>query len=345
MNGLIQAAYALPDTMPADQRAEIESLAEKLSLILDGVADPKYAKPILNWIVSSRGTKAANSITAFLADLRAMAPLFRANGLMLVPARAAALAQYIDKIATSVTPMKVTTIRRRMASITQLHKAAGLETPVRSQQVRDALARHRRAHGVRTQQAKGLRSIDVKRMLAFIGTNPAGLRDRALILIGHDTGMRASEILTLRVDQILRTEEGRGLVHLLKSKTDQDGAGVYVSISKAAVRAIDQWVLAVRLEEGYLFRGFDLDGNLRDGPLSRKSYDRIIKYWAGAIGLGEGVSTHSTRVGFAQDLLAAGKSTLQVQAAGRWKDPGQVLHYGERIAAEQSVATERFLDD
>jgi hypothetical protein len=31
--------------------------------------------------------------------------------------------------------------------------------------------------------------------------------------------------------------------------------------------------------------------------------------------------------------------------AGRWKSIGMVLHYGERIEAESSVATERFLDD
>ncbi len=57
MNDLIKGAYALPADMPAAQRAEVEHLAEQLSEILDGVADPKLAKPILDCIISSRGPK------------------------------------------------------------------------------------------------------------------------------------------------------------------------------------------------------------------------------------------------------------------------------------------------
>jgi integrase len=345
MYDLVQSAYALAPDMPTAQREEVETMAEALGQILDGVADPKLSKPILDWILSKRGVFAKNSRIAFLADLRAMAPLFRDNNLFLVPAKPAALAQYIDKIATEVTPMKPTTVRRRMASIAQLHKAAGLESPTRSQRVRDALVRHRRLMGARTQQAAPLRTADLKKMLTWMGQTPTDLRDRALLLIAHDTAMRASEILRLTVKDIQQTDKGRGLLFLERSKTDGEGQGVFIAISKTALKAIEAWVQAAGLTEGPLFRGFDLAGQVREGQLSRKSYDRIVKYWASAIGLGQGISTHSCRVGFAQDLLAAGKSTLQVQAAGRWKSPGMVLHYGERVEAEKSVATERFLDE
>jgi site-specific recombinase XerD len=345
VNELIQAAYALPPDMPAEQRVEIENLAERLAEILDGVADPKLGKPILDWIVSSRGTKAKNSINAFLSDLRAMAPLFRANNLMLVPARPAALSQYIDKIATAVLPMKATTIRRRMASVAMLHRAAGVDSPTRAQVVRDALTRHRRAKGTRTNQAAPLRTEDIKAMLNWIGKAPADLRDRAMILVAHDTAMRASELLSLKVEQVQRTDRGRGLVFLERSKTDGEGQGVFIAISKTALSAIEGWIASVGLAAGPLFRGFDLDGNLRDSALSRQSYDRIIKFRATAIGKGQGISAHSSRVGFAQDLLEKGASHLAVMQAGRWKSIGMVLHYGERIEAESSVATERFLDD
>jgi integrase len=274
-----------------------------------------------------------------------MAPLFRANKLLLVPARPAALSQYIDKIATDLVPMKATTIRRRMASVSMLHRAAGIESPTRSQLVRDALTRHRRAKGTRTNQAAPLRTEDIRQMLTWIGNAPADLRDRALILVAHDTALRASELLSLKVEQIQRTDRGRGLVFLERSKTDGEGQGVFIAISKAALAAIEGWVVSVGITVGPLFRGFDLNGNLREGPLSRQSYDRIIKFRASAIGLGAGISAHSSRVGFAQDLLAKGASHLAVMQAGRWKSIGMVLHYGERIEAEKSVATERFLDE
>ena len=99
------------------------------------------------------------------------------------------------------------------------------------------------------------------------------------------------------------------------------------------------------MRQGPLFRGFDLAGNLRDGALSRQSYDRIIKFRASAIGLGQGISAHSSRIGFAQDLLEKGASPLAVMRAGRWESPAMVLHYGEQIDPEQTVTIERFLDD
>ncbi len=328
-----------------DQRRAIESLAENLSVILDGVADPSLAKPILDWSLSACGTRAKNSIDAFLADLRAMAPLFRANKLMLVPARPAALAQYIEKIATDLAPMKASTIARRMASIALLHKAAGLSSPTRSQLVRDALARHRRLTGSTTQQATPLRTADVKRMLSLMGTTPADLRDRAMILVAHDTALRASELLGLCVEHVQKTDRGDGHVFLAQSKAVAKGQGISIAISKTALTAIDHWVEAAAISEGPLFRGFDLAGNLRDKALSRQSYDRIIKLRAGAIGLGQGVSAHSSRVGFAQDLLEKGASHLAVMQAGRWKSVGMVLHYGKRIEVDNPSDVERFLDD
>ena len=63
------------------------------------------------------------------------------------------------------------------------------------------------------------------------------------------------------------------------------------------------------------------------------------------IGLGQGISAHSSRIGFAQDLLEKGASPFEVMRAGRWKSAAMVLHYGEQIEAEKPAAIERFLDE
>ena len=46
------------------------------------------------------------------------------------------------------------------------------------------------------------------------------------------------------------------------------------------------------------------------------------------------VSSHSIRVGVAQDNLAAGESLPAIMQAYRWRDPNMVLRYGAKLAAK-----------
>jgi hypothetical protein len=54
-----------------------------------------------------------------------------------------------------------------------------------------------------------------------------GKRDRALLLMAYDTLRRRSELVCLRVDDIDWIAEGGASVLLRRSKTDQEGAGMW----------------------------------------------------------------------------------------------------------------------
>ncbi len=65
---------------------------------------------------------------------------------------------------------------------------------------------------------------------------------------------------------------------------------------------------------------------------------RIIQRRASEIGLmTKGYSAHSTRVGAAQDLLAAGEDLLGMMNAGAWKNPRMPARYGERLLASRAA--------
>ena len=49
-------------------------------------------------------------------------------------------------------------------------------------------------------------------------------------------------------------------------------------------------------------------------------------------------SGHSTRVGAAQDMLAAGLELGEVMQAGSWKSVAMVARYGERLIARRGAA-------
>jgi site-specific recombinase XerC len=66
-------------------------------------------------------------------------------------------------------------------------------------------------------------------MLEGLGTDPAGCRDRALLLLGFAGALRRSELVGLDLADV--TEGTDGLtVHLRRSKTDQEGTGRTVGV-------------------------------------------------------------------------------------------------------------------
>ena len=69
----------------------------------------------------------------------------------------------------------------------------------------------------------------------------------------------------------------------------------------------------------------------------------LQKFGAWLQGLTDKVSGHSARIGSAVSLAQAGASLVDIQVAGRWKDPGMPAHYTRAQFAERS-AIARFKD-
>lgn len=71
-----------------------------------------------------------------------------------------------------------------------------------------------------------------------------------------------------------------------------------------------------------------------DTALSDRDVARIFKQRAlGAALDPERISGHSTRVGAAQDLLAANFSAAEIMRQGRWKSERMIVRYGESLSA------------
>jgi integrase/recombinase XerD len=139
------------------------------------------------------------------------------------------------------------------------------------------------------------------------GTEPAALRDRALLELMYACGLRASEAISLRVSDI-DLEEG-----LLRAR----GKGSKERIVPVGQRALG----AVRI---YLRRGrpklvsrkpseSQLFVNFRGGPLTRQGLYKIVRRHAQSAGLADRMSPHTLRHTFATHLLAGGCDLRSVQ--------------------------------
>jgi hypothetical protein len=128
-----------------------------------------------------------------------------------------------------------------------------------------------------------------------------------------------------------------------------------------SMRAVARWRDAGHIDKGALFRRVEthFDGSVRtvgQGALHPNSitliYMRLIraafeKKLPGAISEAElqrwlkAVSSHSIRVGVAQDNFAAGESLPAIMQAYRWRDLKTVMRYGAsaRIPARLAEAS------
>jgi integrase/recombinase XerD len=148
---------------------------------------------------------------------------------------------------------------------------------------------------------------EVEKLLAQpAGTEPAALRDRALLELMYACGLRASEAISLHLsdvdldDQVLRAR-GKGSKERL------------VPIGQSAVRAMRHYLERGRpaLVKGGIVP--NLFVNFRGGPLSRQGLYKIVRRHAQSAGLAGRMSPHTLRHTFATHLLAGGCDLRSVQ--------------------------------
>ncbi len=136
---------------------------------------------------------------------------------------------------------------------------------------------------------------------------PAGVRDRAILELLYATGMRASECMGLRLED----------VNLNAGYVICTGKGSKQRLVPAGAEALS-WVRRYlgevrpvqtrRRDCGRLFV------NPRGGPLSRQSLWTLVRRAAAAAGLRQRVSPHVLRHSFASHLLEGGADLRSVQA-------------------------------
>ena len=166
---------------------------------------------------------------------------------------------------------KPATLSRRVASLATVHRLLGLDreaNPVAAPMVRTALRANRRRKGAAQRQAAPLRfggelgatgGFTISAMLAACSTDVQGMRDAALLSVGYDAGLRVSELTAVAVQDLRPQPDGSGLLHLPRSKTDQEGLGAWAWLSADTMRRVAAWFAEADITEGVLFRRVGVD--------------------------------------------------------------------------------------
>lgn len=240
--------------------------------------------------------------------------------------------------------IKSSTIRRKVSSISAIHRLSSLEDPTKHSDVRIIQRKIYRQLGTRFDQAYPITRVLLNRLLAACENDLHGLRNRALLMVAYDSMRRRSELISLRVEDIEWLADNGISILLRKSKTDQQGCGTWVHLTSDTSHALHQWLSAAKINEGFIFRGVRSSGTVTDG-LCESRIPRIYKTLARKAGIDESVvqsiSGHSMRVGGAQDLLSIGASLPQIMVKGGWAKTDTVMRYVERTQHPQLCAALR----
>jgi site-specific recombinase XerD len=301
-------------------------------------ADP--LQMLRSTIARIEGAYAPATIRAYFADFAAFIAFCDLNNQSALPANAAMTADFIRHI--SVSRRSSASIRRAVVAISAIHLFNRFTDPTKDPEVRIAMKRMHRTLGRSANQAYGIRQEMLHVLLANVGDSIRGLRDAALLQLAYDTLCRRSELVSLRIDDVVAAPHADGMhysILLRKSKVDQEARGRYLPLRAQTMLAIEQWTHAAKLSEGPILRSIDRGENI-GSSLGSGQINRIYKQLARQASLNSDlitrISGHSFRVGAAQDLLASGASMPTIMQRGGWSKSDTVMRYLEQFRAIES---------
>lgn len=273
-----------------------------------------------------KNSRSTNTIEAYQSDFRHFGQWCERNGFNMLPASPEAVALYLADIKDEY---KMSTLERRVSSISVIHKQSGVNNPTDVEDIKDILKGLRREKTTSQKEATPLLASHLKRICQTLTDCPIDVRDRALLLVGFCSGQRRESLSKLSLERLSFTDEGL-IATLLQTKTDQEGSGRKIGVAYGSnpdtcpVRSLKKWIDLASITGGHVFRSIDRHGNIKDNVISGRTISRIIKKRVKQIGLDpDEFSGHSLRAGLVTQAAMNGVSTLSIM--------DQTGHKSERI--------------
>ncbi len=293
--------------------------------------------------------KANSTRQAYARDLADFRQFTQRHSLPFLPSTPEVVALYISDLATR---LSVSTIRRRMAAITNAHKEAGFPTspasPRQHYVVREVLAGIKRTLGTAQQGTAPLLTGDIRRIVSATPDNLLGMRYRALVLVGFSGAFRRSELASILEVEDLAFTEGGLYIRLRRSKTDQEQQGRHVAVplgehpDTCPVRALRSWLEAAVITSGPVFRSVDRHGHGSAHALSPRSIAKILKCGALRAGIDPTlIAGHSLRAGMVTQAALNGSKDREIARTTGHHSDDMVRRYVRVADPFQGLAATR----
>ena len=269
-----------------------------------------------------KNSKAANTLRAYNSDFKDFSIFCSKNNFSFLPTDPKIIALYLTHLSKT---SKFSTLKRRIASISVVHKLKGHYIDTKHPLIIENLLGIKRKIGSNQKAKKPILISDLKEIINVINKHKIKkdrkLRDKALILIGFSGGFRRSELVDIDFEDVEFVREGVK-IFVKRSKTDQSGEGMTKAIPSfnnsyyCPVLHLQDWMTTKDLKKGKVF------------PLSDKSVALIVKKYANLAGLdGNKYAGHSLRSGFATSTAESGAEERNIMSMTGHKTTQMVRRY------------------
>ena len=268
-----------------------------------------------------KNSKANNTLRAYQSDYRDFSLFCSKNGLSSMPTQPKIVALYITHLSKF---SKFSTLKRRIASISVIHKLKGHYLDTKHPIIMENLHGIKRTLGSRQKAKKPLLINSLKKIIKAIDQEKKERdRDRALILIGFAGGFRRSELVSILKEDVELVDEGVKIL-IKKSKTDQSGEG---SVKAIPYFQNQEFCPVIALKRYMSLKKFNSNSE-KIFKLSDKSVALIIKKYAQIAGLDPTkYAGHSLRSGFATTAAEFGAEERNIMTMTGHKTTQMVRRY------------------
>ena len=281
-----------------------------------------------------KNSKANNTLRAYKSDFKDFGVFCSNHGLKSLPTEPKIIALYLTHLSKY---SKISTLRRRLVSISMIHKMKGYYLDTKHPVIIENLLGIKRVKGSIQIGKKPLLINDLKAIIKVINEQTIEeiikLRDISLVLIGFGGGFRRSEIISIDYEDLEFVQEGLKIT-VKKSKTDQFGEGMIKGLPYfeneiyCPVKNLKKWLLISNIKSGPIFRRFKKGSRLSLKRLTDQTVVLIIKKYLKLAGIeNANYSGHSLRSGFATVAAESGADERSIMAMTGHKTTQMVRRY------------------
>ena len=281
-----------------------------------------------------KSSKANNTLRAYKSDFRDFGAFCSKHGLNSLPTEPKIVSLYLTHLSKR---SKISTLRRRLVSISMIHKFKGHYLDTKHPIIIENLMGIKRVKGSIQKGKKPLLINNLKSIVNVINEQKNNkikkIRDKTIILIGFGGGFRRTELVSIDYDDLEFVTEGVKIT-IKRSKTDQYGEGMIKGLPYfpndiyCPVVNLKKWLEISKIKSGPIFRRFSKGSSLTEKRLTDQSVVLIMKEYLNLAGIeNKNFAGHSLRSGFATVAAESGADERSIMAMTGHKTTQMVRRY------------------
>ena len=279
-------------------------------------------------------SKANNTLRAYKSDFKDFGAFCAKHGLNSLPSEPKIVSLYLTHLSKN---SKISTLRRRLVSISMVHKLKGHYLDTKHPIIVENLMGIRRVKGSIQKGKKPILINHLKSIINIINQQEIDeikkIRDKTIILVGFGGGFRRTELISIDNEDLEFVPEGVKIT-IKRSKTDQFGEGMIKGLpyfnneEYCPVNNLKKWLDLSNIKSGPIFRRFAKGSVLTNYRLTDQSVVMLIKDYLNLAGIeNKNFSGHSLRSGFATVAAESGADERSIMAMTGHKTTQMVRRY------------------